>query len=80
MSGVNYLDRVNYLDADTISQCHQALRDGGTLDDLAGRLHFQDTELLGRLLQLPNVKPAASNNGADTSFDLWAADQLADVL
>jgi len=69
-----------YLDADTISQCHQALRDGRTLDDLAGRLHFQDTELLGRLLQLPTTKPAAPNNAADTSFDLWAADRLAEVL
>ena len=63
-----------YIDSDTLDQCHQALRDGRTLDDLAGRLHF-DTELLGRLLQLPTVKPAASHN-AESEFDLWAVDRL----
>ena len=50
-----------YLDGDTIALCHQAMPDGGTLEDIAGRLHF-DTQLFGRLLQLPTVKPAASSN------------------
>ena len=61
---------MRYLDSDTLDQCHQALRDGRTLDDLAGRLHF-DTELLGRLLQLPQVKLA--EQPADY---LWAVDRL----
>jgi hypothetical protein len=43
-----------YLDGDTIDICLAALRDGRTLDDIAGRLHL-DTELLGRLLQLPST-------------------------
>ena len=62
-----------YLDGDTIAQCHQALRDGRTLDDLAGRLHI-DTEYLGRLLQLPTVKPA---NMVEQPADyLWSVDRL----
>ena len=52
---------------------------GRTLDDLAGRQHFADTELLGRLLQLPTVNPAASNN-VESEFDLWSVDRLDGVL
>ena len=69
MSGVNYLDQ------DTIDLCHQALRDGVTLDDLAGRLHV-DTELLGRLLQLPALRPVP----VDDEPDLWRSDELDGVL
>lgn len=67
---------VNYLDGDTIALSHQFLRDGGTFDELAGRLHFQDTELLGRLLQMPTVKPAATTDG----FDLWRVPELESQL
>ena len=63
-----------YLDADTLDQCHQALRDGKSLDDLAGRLHF-DTEYLGRLLQLPALRP-----GMTDEPDLWRVDELDGVL
>lgn len=69
----------HYLERDTIAQCHQFLHDGGTLDELSGRLHIADTELLGRLLQLPSVKPAASNN-VESEFDLWSVDRLAAQL
>ncbi len=68
---------VNYLDGDTIAQCHQFLRDGGTLDELAGRLHIADTELLGRLLQLPTVKPVPTT---DDEFDLFRTEELDGVL
>ena len=44
----------NYLDGSTRDECREAIRQGRTLDDLAGRLHV-DTEYLGRLLQLPTV-------------------------
>ena len=64
-----------YLDSDTLDQCLAALRDGVTLDALAARLHF-DTELLGRLLQLPPVKPVATND----ELDLWRSDELNGVL
>ena len=62
---------VNYIDGDTLDLCHQALRQGRTLDDLAGRLHI-DTEYLGRLLQLPSA-PMVSTSTAD-EFDLWRVD------
>ncbi len=64
-----------YLDGDTGAQCHQALRDGRTLEDVASRLHM-DTEYLGRLLQLPTA-PTASD---DPDGDLWATDRLDGVL
>ena len=64
-----------YLDADTITQCHQALRDGRTLDDLAGKLHVVDTELLGRLLQLPSLKPVPTGEP-----DLWRVSELESQL
>ena len=60
-----------YLDGDTVALCHQALRDGGTLEDISGKLHF-DTELLGRLLQLPTAQPAATTDEPD----LWRVPEL----
>ena len=65
-----------YLDGDTERQVRQALRDGKTLEYVAGYLHL-DTELLGRLLQLPTTKPVEP---AVDGFDLWAVDRLAEVL
>ena len=44
-----------YLDADTLDLCHQALRDGRSLDDLAGRLHIEPDHL-ARLLGLPALQ------------------------
>ena len=67
-----------YLDQDTIDQCLQALRDGRTLDELAGRLHV-DCELLGRLLGLPTCGPVTPTD-PDASVDLWACDHAADQL
>ena len=60
-----------YLDGDTISLYHQALRDGRTLEDLAGRQHF-DCEYLGRLMQLPTAMPAATTDEPD----LWRVPEL----
>lgn len=65
---------MRYLDQDTLDQCHQALRDGRTLGDLAGKLHV-DTELLGRLLQLPTLKPVPT-----AEPDLWSVDRLESQL
>ena len=64
-----------YLDSDTIALCHAAMRDGATLDDLAGKLHL-DTELLGRLLQLPTSQPVT----VDDEPDLWSVDRLNEQL
>lgn len=70
---------VNYLDGDTERQARQALRDGKTLEYVAGYLNM-DTELLGRLLQLPDVKPVEAGHDGSAEFDLWACDQLDAVL
>ena len=67
-----------YIDSDTLDQCLQALRDGRTLDDLAGKLNV-DTEHLGRLLQLPTCGPVTPTD-QNESVDLWAADRLDGVL
>lgn len=62
-----------YIDGDTLDQCLAALRNGRTLEDIAGRLHL-DTELLGRLLQLPAKREPVTTQADD--FDLWAVDRL----
>jgi len=62
-----------YIAQDVLDQCLEAIRQGKTLDYLAGHLHC-DTEYLGRLLQLPTAKPAAAAD--DDSGDLWATDRL----
>lgn len=64
---------MTYLDGDTLDQCLQALRDGQTLDDLAGKLHYEPSHL-ARLLGLPTCQPAAQQD-ADQSVDLWAVDR-----
>ena len=66
---------MRYIDSDTLDQCHQALRDGTTLDDLAGKLHVEP-ELLGRLLQLPTSQPVT----VDDEPDLWSVDRLNEQL
>lgn len=63
----------DYLDGDTELLARQALRDGKSLEYVAGYLHM-DCELLGRLLQLPVSQPAAQRD--DDSNYLWAADRL----
>ena len=68
---------VNYLDGDTERLARQAIRDGKTLEFVAGYLHM-DTELLRRLLQLPADKQAVP--AADAEFDLWRSDELDGVL
>ena len=65
---------MRYLDGDTLDLCHQALRDGTTLDDLAGRLHFEPPTL-AKLLGLPTVKPVVTDDP-----DLWRSDELDGVL
>ena len=65
-----------YLDQDTRDLSIQFLRDGGTLAELAGRLHF-GTELLGRLLQLPTRQTVATD---ETTCDLWRVPELESQL
>ncbi len=60
-----------YLDGSTLDECIEAMRQGRTLDDLAGRRHV-DTEYVGRMLQLPTAKPAATTDEPD----LWRVPEL----
>ena len=60
-----------YLHDSTLDECIEAMRQGHTLDDLAGHLHV-DTELLGRLLQLPTATPVATTDEPD----LWRVPEL----
>ena len=60
-----------YLGGDIIALCRQALRDGVTLDDLAGKLRC-DTDHLARLLGLPALKPVP----VDDEPDLWRVPEL----
>ena len=63
-----------YLDSDTIALCHAAMRDGQSLDDLAGKLHFSPVTL-ARLLGLPTVKPVTADE-----VDLWRVSELESQL
>lgn len=61
-----------YLDGDTADQCMELLRQGVSLDHIAGRLGCSADELC-RLLGLPSWTPEPT---ADADCDLWAADAL----
>jgi hypothetical protein len=62
-----------YIDGDVLDQAAEALRQGKTLDFVAGRLHCSQSHL-ARLLGLP-VNPAANMVLDDPDY-LWAADKL----
>lgn len=64
-----------YLDGDTLAQCHQALRDGKTIEHLAGRLHI-DPAHLARMLGLPTLRPVPTTDEAD----LWRVPELESQL
>jgi hypothetical protein len=67
---------MSYIDGDTLDQCREALRQGRTLDSLAGQLRCSP-EHLAKLLGIstaPKPIPAADE------FDLFACDRLDAVL
>lgn len=65
-----------YIDADRIAEASQALRDGIPIDRVAGHLGVT-TDALQQLLGLPQWRADAA---ADGPCDLWAADDLGEVL
>jgi hypothetical protein len=69
---------VIYIDADTLDQCREALRQGSTLENLAGQLRV-DTAKLAELLGLPLLKPIPQDNRR-SDLDVFAADRLEGVL
>jgi len=64
---------MRYLDADTIREASEAYRNKIPLDQIAGRLQISVAELR-QALDLPSLKPIPID--ADSSVDLWAADDL----
>ena len=64
-----------YIAQDILDQCRQALRDGKTLEHLAGRLHC-DADHLARMLGLPALRPIPATDEAD----LWRTHEIDDVI
>lgn len=65
-----------YIDGATLDEAREALRQGQSLESLAGKLNCSP-EPLARLLGLPALQPVPQ----DQDCDLWAADErLASVL
>jgi len=69
---------VSYIDADTLDQCREALRQGSTLEKLANQLRVE-TATLANLLGLPQWKPIPADD-IDAPFDLFEVDRLDGVL
>ena len=68
---------MSYIDGNTLDECREALRQGITLETLAGKLGCTP-EHLARLLDL---KPEPSASAVEPPADyLWAADRAKEVL
>lgn len=68
-----------YIDADTLDQCFEAIRQGASVETLAGQLGCCP-EHLSRLLDLPQWKQAPASEPKSDDFDLWSCDKLDEVL
>ena len=60
-----------YIAQDVLDQCREALRQGRTLEYLAGQLRC-DVGHLSRMLGLPTTKPVATTDDPD----LWRTHEL----
>ena len=67
-----------YIGQDILDQAAEALRQGKTLDFVAGRLHCSQSHLAS-LLGLPALQPVSTDD-QDQDFDLWAFDDSKEVL
>lgn len=70
---------MSYIDADTLDQCFEAIRQGATIETLAGQLGC-NPEHLARLLDLPQWKQVPASEPKPDEFDLFASDRLDAVL
>ncbi len=62
-----------YIAQDVLDQCREAIRQGKTLDYLAGHLRCEPGHL-GNLLGLSQAKPVPATQSSE--FDLWRSDEL----
>ena len=67
-----------YIDGSTLDECREALRQGKTLEALAGILCCSQSHLAS-LLGLPALQPVPTDD-QDQGFDLWAFDDSKEVL
>jgi len=58
-----------YIAQDVLDQCDQAIRDGRSLEYLAGQLRCTP-EHLGQLLGMPSLQPVPTDD-QDQDFDLF---------
>jgi hypothetical protein len=70
---------MSYIDADTLDQCFEAIRQGATVEALAGQIGCSQ-EHLARLLDLPQWKQIPASEQNPDEFDLFAVDRLDSVL
>jgi len=64
---------MSYIDQSTLDECREALRQGRTLEQLAGHLRVE-SDHLASLLGL-TAKPVPVQSQA-AEFDLWRSDEL----
>ena len=68
-----------YIDGSTLDEAREAIRQGVTLEKLAGQLRVE-TATLANLLGLPQWKAIPSSDTDAAEFDLFAAERLDGVL
>jgi len=64
-----------YVPGHVIDECRDLLRQGKTIEFLAGRIGGIEAEDLAALLGEPLARPVPATQAAD-EFDLWAVDRL----
>jgi hypothetical protein len=68
---------MKYIDADTIREAREFLRNGGDEQKVAAFLGCKPEDL-PKLLDLPKQKPVRGD--VETGVDLWAVDRAKEVL
>ena len=68
---------MRYIDADTIREAREFLRNGGDKERAAAYLGCKPEDV-AKLLDLPKPKPVRDDK--ETGVDLWAFDRLKEVL
>ncbi|MCX7397106.1 MAG: hypothetical protein NT138_05435 [Planctomycetales bacterium] len=68
---------MKYIDADTIREATEFLRNGGDKERAAAYLGCKPKDL-PKLLDLPSLKPVPTDQ--DQDFDLWSVDRAKEVL
>ena len=68
---------MKYIDADTIREAREFLRNGGDKERAAAYLGCKPEDV-AKLLDLPSLKPVRDDK--ETGVDLWSVDRAKEVL